>query len=232
MPIQLRLYIAIMLRFWPFILLLPLLTGGVSLAAGWGAPAQYEVTTRMLVTQAREATYADVALPEMAAGASWAASSYILDDLPALFTSATFAADVAALLEAAGQPLTLTAIQAGLRPEVHHRAVTLRARAGTPEAAQALAQAAVAALDQGGLRYWGQTQPGGIQVALLDPPAITQVLGGTRALIRDVAIRMLLALAVAVGFAFLVHYLDDRLYSVQQAEEWSGARVLAVIPKE
>ncbi|PDW03915.1 hypothetical protein [Candidatus Viridilinea mediisalina] len=232
MPIQLRTYIAIMLRFWPLLLLLPLVTGGVSLAMGWQRPVEYEVTTRMLVTQARAATYADVALPELAAGASWAASSYILDDLPSLLTSATFASDLVPLLEAAGQPLEGSQIQHGLRPTVHHRAVTLRARAPTPESARALVVAAVQALEQGGLRYWGQTQPGGLQVALLDPPGTAIPIGGTRALIGEVGLRMLLALAIGVGLAFLAHYLDDRLYTTQQAEEWIGAEVLVVIPKE
>lgn len=232
MPIQLRTYIAIMLRFWPLLLLLPLVTGGVSLGMGWDRPVEYEATTRVLVTQARAATYADVALPELAAGASWAASSYILDDLPALLTSATFAADVALLLDAAGQPLDPALIQTGLRPTVHHRVVTLRARAPTPAAARALVEAAVQALDQGGLRYWGQTEAGGLQVALLDPPNEALRIGGRGALVSEVGLRMLLALAAGIGLTYVIHYLDDRLHTPQQAEEWIGAYVLAVIPKE
>jgi capsular polysaccharide biosynthesis protein len=47
-----------------------------------------------------------------------------------------------------------------------------------------------------------------------------------------VGLRAALALAAAVGLALLAHALDDRLRSAAQAEEWLGAQVLAVIPKE
>jgi capsular polysaccharide biosynthesis protein len=45
-------------------------------------------------------------------------------------------------------------------------------------------------------------------------------------------VRVALALAASIGLAFLVNYLDDRLRSPRQAEQWIGARVLGVIPKE
>jgi uncharacterized protein involved in exopolysaccharide biosynthesis len=129
---QLRLYLNILRRFWPLVLLLPLAVGGLSLALALRQPPSYQATTRLLVTQAPAATRADATLPEQSDSASWAASDYILDDLPAVMASAAFAADVAALLAAEGAPLDQGAIQAGLRPTVHHRAVTLSATATTP----------------------------------------------------------------------------------------------------
>jgi capsular polysaccharide biosynthesis protein len=229
---QLRLYLNILRRFWPLALLLPLAVGGLSLGLALRQPPSYQATTRLLVTQAPAAAHTDAALPELSDGASWVASDYILDDLPAVLTSTAFAADVAALLAAEGVPLDQAAIQAALRPEVHHRAVTLRATAPTPAAARALADAAVLALQEGGLRYWGRTAAGGLQVAVLDPPGPATRLDGPQTLAREVGLRTMLALVAGVGLAFLAHYLDDRLRSPAQAEEWTGARVLAVIPKE
>jgi hypothetical protein len=110
--------------------------------------------------------------------------------------------------------------------------VTMIATAATHEEAQALARAAITALEQGGLRYWGRAPAGGLQVAVLDPPGPAVLLGGPRAIMREVGLRTALALVAGVGLAFLVHYFDDRLRSSRQAEEWTGARVLAVIPKE
>jgi capsular polysaccharide biosynthesis protein len=229
---QLRTYMAILRRLWPVVLLLPLAVGALSLVLALRHAPAYQATARLLVTQAPPPARSGAPLPALGDEASWAASDYILDDLPAVLASAAFAADVAALLAADGYALTPAAIQTSLSPAVHHRAVTLSATAATPEEAQALVRAAIAALEQGGLRYWGRAPAGGLHVAVLDPPGLAVLLGGPRAVMREVGLRTALALVAGVGLAFLVHYFDDRLRSSRQAEEWTGARVLAVIPKE
>lgn len=229
---QLRAYITILRRFWPLLLLLPLLTGGLSTLLVMNRPPTYQAITRLLVTQAPLPGATDASLADLADGATWANSEYILDDLPAVITSRSFAADVLPQLAATGQSLDLAAIRAGLRVEVSHRSVTLSATATTAEAAVALAQTAVTVLRQGGLRYWGRTPAGGLWVAELDPPGVAIRLDGPRTLISEVGLRIALALAAAIGIAMFVHYIDDRLRSPQQAEEWIGVAVLAVIPKE
>lgn len=229
---QLRAYISILRRFWPLLLLLPLLTGGLSLLLTVSRPPTYQATARLLVTQAPLPGATDASLADLADGATWANSEYILDDLPAVLTSSSFAADVLPRLAAAGYSLDLAAIRAGLRVEVSHRSVTLRATATTASAAVALAETAVMVLRQGGLRYWGRTPAGGLWVAELDPPSAAIRLDGPRTLISEVGLRIALALAAAIGIAMFIHYLDDRLRSPQQAEEWVGVAVLAVIPKE
>jgi hypothetical protein len=228
---QLREYLSILRRLWPIVLLPPLITGAISLALALRQPVTYQAATRLLVTQAQ----APAALSPLSAlddGASWATTEYILDDLPFVIQSAAFAGDVGAVMAAAGYPLDQGAIIGGLRPEVTHRAVSLTATAATPETALALLRGAVAALETGGLKYWGRAPAGGLQVAVLDPPAAAGQSGGLRDLARDVAARAMLALAAGVGLAFLIHYLDDRLRSQRQAEEWTGARVIGVIPNE
>ncbi|HMQ32420.1 MAG TPA: lipopolysaccharide biosynthesis protein [Chloroflexaceae bacterium] len=229
---QLREYLAILRRLWPVVLLLPLLAGGLSLALALGRPPAYQASARLLVTLAPPAAAAPAPLPALDDGATWATTEYILDDLPFVLSSAAFAADVGAAMAAEGYPADPGAIQAGLRPEVTHRSVLLTATAAGPEQAGAMLRGALGALERGGLKYWGRADAGGLQGPVLDPPGPAAPAGGLRDLVREVGLRVALALAAGVGLAFLLHYLDDRLRSPRQAEDWVGARVLAVIPKE
>jgi hypothetical protein len=146
--------------------------------------------------------------------------------------SAVFAEDLAAAATAEGYAIDAAAARGAVRAEVTHRAVYLSGTAATPEAALALTRGAVSALQAGGLSYWGRATGGGLQIALLDPPTAAAPVGGLRDLLFDVGARTALALAAAVGAAFLLHALDDRLRSRAQAEEWTGARVIGTIPKE
>lgn len=228
---QLREYLAILRRLWPVVLLLPLLVGGLSLALALGRPPVYQATARLLITQAPQPA-PPAPLPDLNDGATWATTEYILDDLPFVLASAVFAEDVRAALAAQGYQADLAAIQSALRPEVTHRAVYLSATAGDPGLALATLRAAVTALQQGGLKYWGRSQAGGLVVAILDPPGAAARVGGAGALVREVGVRVALALAAGVGLALLANYLDDRLRSPRQAEQWTGSRVLGVIPKE
>lgn len=226
---QLREYLSILRRYWLLVALLPLVAGSISLALALSRPPTYQATTRLLVTLAPSA---GAVLPNLDDGATWTTTEYILDDLPFVLQSATFAEDVRATLAAEGYTLDLGAIQGGIRPEITHRAVLLSATAATPELALALVRGAVATLQSGGMKYWGRASSGGLQVAVLDPPGSAAPLGSLRDLVQNVGVRVLLALAAGVGLALLLHALDDRLRSSHQAEQWTGASVIGVIPKE
>jgi capsular polysaccharide biosynthesis protein len=228
---QLREYLSILRRYWPLVALLPLLAGGLSLALALRRPPAYQAAAKLLVTQAPSDAAASAA-PALEDGATWTTTEYILDDLPHVLQSVAFAEDVRAAMAAEGHPIEIVAIQTGLRPEVTHRAVYLVATAAAPDTAAALLRSAVAALSAGGLKYWGRTPAGGLDVAVLDPPSAAAPVGGLRELVIDVGARVALALAAAVGLAFLLNALDDRLRSPGQAEQWTGARVIGVIPKD
>lgn len=229
---QLREYLAILRRLWPLILMLPLLAGGLSLALALGRPPAYQSAATLLITVAPQQPSAASPLPDLNDSATWTNTEYVLDDLPFVLASATFAADVGGAMAAAGYPVDPAAIRTGLRAEVTHRAVYLTATAAGPEQAAAMLGGAIEALREGGLGYWGRAPSGGLVIAVLDPPGAAVAVGGLRSLVREVGLRTALALAAGVGLAFLVHYLDDRLRSPRQAEDWVGARVLAVIPRE
>ncbi len=229
---QLREYFAILRRFWPVVVLLPLLAGGLSLALALGRQPAYAASARLMVTFAPPAEAGASPVPALDENSAWLITEYILDDLPIVLSSSAFAADVGAAMAAEGHPADAAAIQSGLRAEVTHRSVVISATAASPEQAGAMLRGALAALERGGLGYWGRAPSGDLRVAVLDPPGPAAPAGGLRALAREVGLRVALALAAGVGLAFLVHYLDDRLRSPRQAEDWVGARVLAVIPKD
>ena len=228
---QLHAYLAILRRAWLVLLLLPLVVGGFSMAFALARPPVYQATTRLLITVAPRSG-PTTPLPALDDGATWTATEYILDDLPFVLTSATFAEDVRATLAAEGYQTEPAVIQAALSLEVTHRAVYLTATADEPGFTAALLPSAVIALQQGGLKYWGRAASGGLAVVVLDPPGAALRLGSVRDLAREVGVRVVLAFAAGIGLAFLAYYLDDRLRSSRQAEAWLGARVLGVIPKE
>lgn len=230
---QLREYVLILRRFWPILLLLPALAAGLSLAMGLRQPARYQAAARLMITQSPLAP-AGNELPDYNNSYSWLTSEYILDDLPQVVGSRAFAEDVAAALAAEGLAVDPAAVQGGLRAEVLHRAASFTAVADRPELATAFLRGAIAALQTNGLSYWNRAPSGGggLQVAVIDPPGAAAPVGGLRALLLEVALRGALAAAAAVGLALLLHYLDDRLRSPRQAEQWTGLSVIAVIPKE
>jgi capsular polysaccharide biosynthesis protein len=228
---QLRAYLALLRRFWPLILLLPLAAGGLSLGLALRQPTRYQAGVRLMIARSTINTGTAASLPDFNDSYSWNTTEFILDDLPQVIASAAFARDVEPAVAAAGLSVAPATIQGSLRAEVLHRAIYLTAVADTPELALAIINGAVGALQSQGLSYWGR-EPGGLDVATLDPPQAAGIVGGLSDKLTSAALRAALGLAVAIGLALLINYLDDRLHSPAQAEQWTGARVLASIPKE
>lgn len=228
---HLQAYLSILRRYWLLVLLPPLIAGGVSLALALGRAPGYQASALLILTRTPLAAPGSTPLPTLDDGATWTSVEYILDDLPFVLGSAAFASDVHATLAAEGYEVDTETIRGSLRPEVSHRSVALSAVAASPETASAILRGAITTLADGGLKYWGRT-PGGLQVAVLDPPGAAVPTSGLRSLARDVGLRVALALAAGVGLAFLLHALDDRLRNPLQAEQWVGVRVIGVIPKE
>jgi capsular polysaccharide biosynthesis protein len=241
-PMQLRAYLALLRRFWPLIVALPLLSGGLSLALALGQSERYQTTVQLMLTRSAIDGAGAASLPNLNDSYIWITTEYILDDLPQVVASAAFAEDVRAV----GVDASPASIQGALRAEVFHRAVYLSAVADTPELATAIVRGAVGALQSRGLVYWGRGV-GGLEVVVINPPLTPGAVGGPRAALVGAALRAALGLGVALvgaalraalglgvalGLALLIHYLDDRLRSPAQAEQWTGARVLASIPKE
>jgi capsular polysaccharide biosynthesis protein len=165
---------------------------------------------------------------------SWLGSEFIVDDLPQVVTSRAFAEDVSELLVAQGYEIAPEQVQYGMEAEVLHRLVTIDVTADQPQQAEAMARGAVEALQVNGLRYWDRAsgEDNGLSIAVLTPATPAASLQGTSQLVLEVGLRVALALAAAIGIAFLWYYLDDTVRDQRQAEAWIGMPVVGVIPKE
>ncbi len=231
---QLHYYWSILRRFWLLLVVLPLVVGLGSLALELREPQRYSASARMMVTQTPLSNSQEAPFPDFNLNHSWLSSSFILDDLPQVVSSRAFAEDVSDYLTDRGANVPPERVQGSLSAEKFHRAVTIVSVADTPQMAEALIQGAVVALQQNGLQYWNRTNEmgNGLSIGMLDPINPAGPIGSTRRMVMNVALRAGLALAAAVGLAFLLYYIDDRLRDRQQVEAWVGVPVIGTIPKE
>ncbi|MCS6888943.1 MAG: lipopolysaccharide biosynthesis protein [Chloroflexus sp.] len=180
-------------RFWLLILLPALIAGGLSLWFDLQQPPQYTTTARLLIT------YPVIGAEDTIE--NWQMTEFLIDDLPQVLSSATFAAKVQPLLAARNVTLSLPEIQQGLRMTPLHRAVDLHGTASSPSAARALVEAAIVVLQTDGLAFWGRTDAQ-LNVTVLDSAGEPQPVMSRRAILFDAAIRA--ALGFVAGFALAV----------------------------
>ncbi len=239
---QLRLYFQIVRRAWWLVIGLPLLVALLSTAIELLKPPRYEATAQFMVSQEPYALN-EQDQPRPAEGASftdfnllysWQSTSYIIDDMPQVIASRAFAQDVQQVLAAQGYELDIDDIYENISAGRVHRAIDVTVEADDPVIAEAMARATVQVMQEQGLRYWDReaAESTGLRIGVLDAGSEAESVSGVRTLILNVGLRSMLALAAAVGLAFLVYYLDDRLHDDLQAEAWLGVPVVGLIPKE
>lgn len=226
---ELRHYFGILRRSWPLVLGLPLLVALLTIGLWFVLPHRYGVIVQMLVTQQPFATNEPVVtLPDYNNFNSWAASEYVVDDILQLVETPVFATDIAAWInQQRGLSLDVEDVSAGLSAERQHRTISLSAEADRPEHATLIAQGAVAMLQTKGLQYWARE--GQLDVSVLSNPDEAERVDGLSTLALNVVIRTLLAGLLAVGLAFLRHYLDQTLRQRGDVESL-GFEVVGAIP--
>ncbi len=201
---ELRLYLKILRRRWWILLALPLLVAIMSAVAAASQPARYGTTVRLLITRGPIAG-------DDAAGLTDQGEDKTALDLPAIISGATFRNDLARELALHGHPIDAAALAGTFNGIRQDNVVTIAISAAHPEDALAIGPAMVALLKANGLRYWGDPRATpsapGLNVGVLDLPDQAALLNGPRTIVIDVALRALLALIVAVGLAFGLHYL-------------------------
>lgn len=226
---ELRHYFGILRHSWPLVLGLPLLVALLTIGLWFVPPHRYGVRVTMLVTQQPFATNEPaVTLPDYNNFNSWAASEYIVDDILQLVETPGFAGDVVAWVkQQRGLDLDVEQVRAGLSAEREHRTIYLSSEANQSEHATLIAQGAVAMLQGKGLQYWARE--GQLDVSVLSNPDKAERVDGLSALALNVVIRTLLAGLLAVGLAFLRHYLDQTLRQRGDVEAL-GFEVVGAIP--
>jgi capsular polysaccharide biosynthesis protein len=230
---ELRHYLRILQRSWPLVAGLPLLVALLTLGVALAAAPRYVLTASILVTQRPIPTGgAPTILPNQDNWNSWAASEYIVDDILQLVRTRAFANDVAAWLQTQhGLQLDAGHIQRGIAAERKHRTVYLEVTADRADQARLIAEGAVAMLGQKGLAYWHRDESASLAVAPVDMPDRAAPVRGLFGLVFDVALRTLLALILAIGLAFLRHYLDQSLHDRSEVEAL-GLEVVGTIPRD
>jgi capsular polysaccharide biosynthesis protein len=194
-------------------------------------PPQYSITAAMLVTQQPIAIQGpQEILPDQNNRESWSASEFIVDDILQIVETRRFADDIASWIDAEhGRSLDPERINAAIEAERQHRMIYLTATYGTAADAKLIVEGATAMLQQRGLEYWGREESAKLDVSLLDLPEKAESGKGLLGLLVDIALRSILALLLAVGLAFVRHYLDQSLHRGDDVEAL-GLEVVGTIP--
>jgi hypothetical protein len=204
---ELRLYLDILRQRWWILVALPLLVALISGSVAASRPARYGTTVRLLITRGPIGS-------DGAAGLTDQGEDKTALDLPAILSGTTFRVDLARELARQGHPIDQQDLAGALSGVRQDNMVTIAIEAARPEDAVAIGQAMVGLLKANGLRYWGDpratAEAPGLNVGVLDLPDQAALLNGPRALAIGAALRALLALIVAIGVAFALHYLGER----------------------
>lgn len=228
---ELREYWMILRRRWWLPVTLAVLVGLISLIQlrPWQPrAAMYSASMRLLVG-VLPAAEQDVAAYDPRYYA-WLTSEYLVDDFTEVVRSQLFASQVSQRLRDRNIEVPPGMIQGSAVTGKLHRIITLSFT--WPDAVQleAIARAAADELTQNAAFYFHQLGTENAGVTLIDGPSVGVVGGGVREQV-ELPLRVVLALAVGVGLAFLLHYLDD---SVRRPEELEalGLRVIGEIPRK
>lgn len=221
-------------RRWWWVLGLPAAVLALSLLTLKPAPAQY---------QARLAFAVDVPRSAIVIGSDEGTAAKIgealVDDISRLIPRDVFAAAVARRLPE-GMEVTAGELAADTSATDRHRVsditVTRRLPPGADAAAfqaelAAIAQAVVAELEENAGDWFARLGEDDVRLTVVDSPDVVVVAPGPRERL-ELPLRVLLALAVGVALALLLHALDPRLYTAEEAGRAAGAPVLGWLPPE
>ncbi len=225
---ELRHYWTIIRRYAWVVVLVPLVVLGFSLVLAWGRPA-------LTFYQASVGLVVDVPPLPDSPGMNFdpryyaaLSTQYLVDDFSRFVTGDVMAEAVTRRL--AGQQITVPpgAIQGSVSSEKIHRLITLRVTWGDPDQAQAIITAAVDALREESPSYFarlGNQQP---VVRIYDGPRVVPLPPSLRERL-DLPLRVLLGLLAGISLAFLLAYLDTRIYTAEDVAAL-GLPVLGEIP--
>jgi capsular polysaccharide biosynthesis protein len=221
---ELRAYGAVLKRHARLIGLITLATLIVSVALAFRGPTAYTATMRLAVSVVPDPRVGEFF--KFDSYYSILSSEYLADDLSELLRSEAFAADVSAEM---GQKVEPEAIVNLTRTKKTHRLLDIQISASDPQAAMEIAQAFERVIDQKLVNYLAFLQANNGFVKIINRPKVarTNTLPLTAA---EIGLRTMAGLIGAVGLAFLLEYVDDRLRDRRQVETFLGTKVLAEIP--
>jgi len=221
---ELRAYGAVLKRHARLIAVITLATLVISVAMALRGPSAYTASMRLAISVVPDPRVGDFF--KFDSYYSVLTSEYLADDLSELLRSEAFAADVSAEM---GNTIEPEAIVNLTRTKKTHRLLDVQIAAGDPQSAMAIAEAYERVLNTRLDQYLAFLQANNGFVRIVNRPRVarTNTLPLTAA---EVGLRTMAGLIGAVGLAFLLEYVDDRLRDRRQVESFLGTTVLAEIP--
>ncbi len=221
---QLREYWSIIKRRWWLVVALPAVALVASGYLALRGPAAYCSSMKLavgIIPEPRDGPYYkyDLYYP-------WLASEYLADDLTEVLKSQAFAQDVSAEL---GYSLDPSLAAGTMRSKKTHRTIDLAICGQDPATVSAAGEAYERVLNTRLGDYFGQLQAQNGQVRIINRPTVGRA-SSTGGMAAEMALRGLLGLALGVGLAFLLDYLDQRLRDRRDLEGSLGLPTLAEIP--
>jgi capsular polysaccharide biosynthesis protein len=221
---ELRAYGSVLKRHARLIGLITIATMLISVGMALRGPSAYTATMRLAISVVPDPRVGDFF--KFDSYYSVLTSEYLADDLSELLRSEAFAADVSAEMGNLVEPEAIVNLT---RTKKTHRLLDVQIASSDPQSALAIAQAYERVLNSKLGEYLAFLQANNGYVRIVNRPKVTRTntLPLTAA---EVGLRTMAGLIGAVGLAFLLEYVDDRLRDRRQVESFLGTTVLAEIP--
>ena len=221
---ELRAYGTVLKRHAWLIGLITLATLIISVGMALRGPTAYTASMRLAISVVPDPRVGDFF--KFDSYYSVLTSEYLADDLSELLRSEAFAADVSAEM---GNTVEPDAIVNLTRTKKTHRLLDVQVASGDPETALAIAEAYERVLNTKLSEYLAFLQANNGFVRIVNRPRVSRT--NTLPLtVAEIGLRTMAGFLGAVGLAFLLEYVDDRLRDRRQVESFLGTTVLAEIP--
>jgi capsular polysaccharide biosynthesis protein len=221
---ELRQLGAVLRRHLRLILLVTLATFAISSVLALRGPGSYTASMRLAISVVPDPRVGDFF--KFDSYYAWLSSEYLADDLSEVIRSEAFAQDVSTVM---GYELDAAGIANSTRVKKTHRLLDITVAAASPGQALQTAEAIEQVLNTRLPEYLAFLQVNNGYVKIINRPRVARTnslpLAGAEILLRTLA-----GALAAIGLAFLLDYLDDKLRDRRQVESFLGMPVLAEIP--
>ncbi len=222
---ELRHLLKVLLRWWWVVAVPVVVVGGLTLWSYRPPPTSYQVVLRFAAGSEPGGLSKDYDRYY-----NWLASEYVANGLADIARTGAFAEAVARRLQAEGVDVTPAALQAAIVSDNAQSILVVYVTWPDPQVLRRIAEAVAAELREGGGGYFPQMEGVGEVARLLDTPSPVPLPPSLRAQLAGPLLRLLLALAVGVGAALLVHTLDPFVREASEVEAL-GIPVIIEVPR-
>ncbi len=223
---ELREYGAILVRRWQLILVVTVLTLAASALMLAFGPQSYKSEIRLTVSVKPEPKLGNYFTYDNYY--TWLSTEYLVDDLGEVIKSDAFTGAVSQRL--GGMFVSKDSLNRNLSTKKTHRILTVTVTTNNPHHSFLIAQAIKDTLNETAAEYFAQLDTTGGVIRVLDEPSAQAEMSRSRILL-EILLRGSVGLLAAVGFAFLLNYLDPSVRGAREAEQLLGLPVLAEIPR-